>query len=213
MNSIRVSLCACAALLAGCGGAPQSLPSQGSAPIQAGFMRATFHVAGPLDFAHYKYEIVFNTSGDGVTPEFGQRGSWAGYSDAFMTGVGKKGAYVEVTQFVRNRNPHIPPTQVRLGVTPAEFQFNANSDGTNTAFTVTFERSILNSNDSKVTNSWQFNAATIGEKGLADSMGSCATCFTSPKLSVNTMFHQTIDAAPRSAPSARIVDVEFANQP
>jgi hypothetical protein len=214
MSSIRVSLCVAAALLTACGGASQSLPGQGAAPIRAGFMRATFHVAGPLDLARYRYEIVFNTSGDGLTPEFGQHGSWAGYSDAIVATIAKNGAYAEVIQYVPNRNPHIPPTQLHLGVTPTEFQFNANSDGTNAAFTVTFERSILNANNVKVTNSWQFNAATIGKKGVADSMGSCATCFTSPKLNVSTMFDQTIDAAASSAPpSARIVDVEFANQP
>ncbi len=52
---------------------PSGAPNGGSLP--SGFVQIRFTTAAPMDFANYRYVIVFNTSGNGQTP----------YANAYLT--------------------------------------------------------------------------------------------------------------------------------
>ncbi|MEO6834585.1 MAG: hypothetical protein ABI231_01570 [Candidatus Tumulicola sp.] len=126
-------------------------------------------------------------------------------------------AYASAVQFVKNpANPHMPPVLKRLDTGPSQFQFIPNSNGTGTAFTVIFDRSLFNTSSMPLSKGWLFNAFSLQPNRLADSMGRCADCFRSPTLRVDTAFDRTIDSEINSrkiAPAARIVSIEFDNNP
>jgi hypothetical protein len=206
--AVLLALCACGAPL-------QGIPSQSVPNVPPGYMRVTFAVAAPLDFSKSRYAVVFNTSGNGLTPEFGSHVDWRAYTTEIRILPSGSGPNPEVLQYIPNADPNLPPAEVRLGVTPSEFRFNPNSDGTRTEFSVTFDRSIFKANSVTVSNDWRFNAYTSRDNGaFLDSMGRCAGCFQSPVLRVNAAFARTIAATSSAAPrSARIAAVGFDNQP
>jgi hypothetical protein len=224
-----LSICSAAAMLAGCGGqqlvsplaGSPDLTSVGIAPggitpdgIAPGYMKITFDVAAPLKYSKYQYQVIFDTTGSGKTPEVN---NWLGYSFALET-VRQRGApTAHAIAFIRNRNRHVPPAQLLIGVTPRQFQFAANSNGAGTEFTILFQRSIFNAFERhRKSSTWLFNAFTNSESGFVDSMASCGTCFVSPKLSVDKTFDERILASKKPKgiePSAKIVSVEFANNP
>lgn len=69
VNLPRAALCSGAAMLfAGCGGSQLPTSAAASAAVAPGYMRVRFEAAGPLNFAKYQYLIIFNTSGNGLTP-------------------------------------------------------------------------------------------------------------------------------------------------
>jgi hypothetical protein len=203
-----VALCAC-------GGSLQPPGGQTPLGVPAGFMRMTVRVAAPLDFEKYAYEIVLDTAGNGLTPEFGSPVDWKPYSDAIEIGGNSGAPYVQVIQYVRNPNPNLPPAQIRLSATPSQFHFNPRSGGSDSAFSVTFERSLLAANSAKLAHVWRFNAAVLQAGEAIDTMGACATCFRSPGLPVDAVFERTIDAqgGSRAPPAARIQSVVVENTP
>jgi hypothetical protein len=222
--------CAVIATLSGCGGANSyagSLPgSPGVAPLSAalnaaasagispGYMRIKFDVAAPLEFSKYQYLIVLNTAGDGKTPE---ADGWAGYSFALETNRQRGAPSARAVAFVRNADPHIPPAQVLIATTPRQFRFNPNSNGSRTEFAILFQRSIFDAFERRrKSTTWLFNAFSENTSGFVDSMGSCESCFVSPKLSVDQGFDKTALASKRPKgieKSAKIASVEFTNDP
>jgi hypothetical protein len=121
-------------------------PGLGAGGAPPGFMSITFDVAGQLNFSSYQYWLVFNTTGtNGQTPSTQpQFNNWAGYSYAIeVGGTAGVGTYANAYQFVRNANPVIPPYAYPLIVPPTLLQYNANSNGAGTEFTVIFSRSIF----------------------------------------------------------------------
>lgn len=203
--------------LAACGGAAQSVPTSSAPMLPAGYMRVTFRIAGTLDFSNYRYSIIFNTSGSGLTPEAeAHKTNWAAYSAEIDAGGSGGAEYTQVIQYLKNENPNLPPEAVRLDVTPAQFAFAPNSDGTGSEFAVTFQRSIFGAHSVALSKSWRFNAFSLQSQSLADSMGRCGSCFRSPALPVNVAFDRVVTAQkPRQTipPAARIVSIAFENNP
>ena len=221
-----LSISVAAALLASCGGqqlaspyvnpgsvgiSPGGVTSDGIAP---GYIKINFDVEAPLKFSKYQYLVILNTTGNGKTPE---ANSWVGYSFALETNRQSGVPSAKAVAFIKNRDPHVPPAQFIIGVTPQQFRFTANSNRTGTEFTILFQRSIFDSFEHGRKNSnWLFNAFANGKNGFVDSMGSCGSCFVSPKLSVDKAFDEKIlaSAKPKGIePSAKIVSVEFVNNP
>jgi len=225
LASHALSISAFAALFVSCSGQQPASPLPGAANsasvgtasddgIASGYMKIQFSVAGPLKFSAYQYQVILNTTGSGKTPE---ANSWVGYSFALETNRQSGVPSAEAVAFIRNDNPHVPPAQFVIGVTPRQFKFTASSNRAGTEFTIQFRRSIFNHFERGMKSStWLFNAFTNSKSGFVDSMGSCGGCFVSPKLSVDKAFDEKILASsePKGIePSAKIVSVEFANNP
>jgi hypothetical protein len=210
-------VCVISFALAACSGSSQAIPTTPGSSVASGYMRTTFRVAGKLDFSKYEYVIVFDTSGKRLTPEAGTHSTnWAAYSAALQTASTEGAAYVQAVAYVRNKNPHVPPAVVRLNVKPSQLQFVPDDGGGGSAFAITFERSIFGADASRLATSWRFNAFSLRRRALVDSMGRCGSCFRSPALPVSTSFARVVDAqTPKAAvpPSARIVSLEFENNP
>ncbi|MEO6836706.1 MAG: hypothetical protein ABI231_12485 [Candidatus Tumulicola sp.] len=147
-------------------------------------MSVKFDVAGQFNFSSYQYWVVFNTSGNGLSPDTHPfQNNWAAYSSALeITGIGGATSARPIA-FVKNSNPHIPPAFVPLGTTPQQFQYTANSNGTGTELTIIFQRAIFNSilqspgpSPTPFSSTWRFNAFTTQANNqnqlvYVDSMG------------------------------------------
>ncbi len=108
-------------------------------------MSVKFDVGGQFNFSSYQYWVVFNTSGNGLTPDTHPfQSNWNAYSSALeVAGVGGA-TFARAIQFVKNpSNPHAPPAFLPLITTPQQFQYTANSNGTGTEFSILFQRSIF----------------------------------------------------------------------
>jgi hypothetical protein len=226
--SLALGTSLAAALFAGCGGQQLTSPLAGSANpdsvgispggitsdgIAPGYMKIKFDVAAPLKFSNYQYQVILNTTGSGKTPE---AKSWAGFSFGLETNRRSGVPSADAVAFIRNKDPHLPPAQFIIAVTPRQFKFTANSNRAGTEFTILFQRSIFNAFERLKSYTWLFNAFTNSESGFVDSMGSCGSCFVSPNLSVHKAFDERIFASSKPKgiePSAKIVSVEFANNP
>jgi hypothetical protein len=182
-------------------------------------MRIAFTVAAPLNFAKYRYRIVFNTTGNGLTPaapsNTSGNGTLAAYSYTLEVG-GNAAGTLGAWEYLRPPNcPTCDPAYIQLLTTPSQLSYVGNSDGAGTEFTILLQRSIF----TNAAATWLFNAFTVQSKSGAtvDSMGSCATCFVSPQLPVAEAFQDTVAAKPPrtgvSDPAARIVSVQIANAP
>ena len=184
--------------------------------VAPGFMRLTFRVAGKLDFSKYQYLLIFNTSGNGLTPEAGSNhANWSAYSDAIEVQSSHGTPYAGAVQYLKNSDPRVPPTLKRLQTQPSQFQFASDAGGTGSEFSVLFDRSIFSLGASPLSKTWLFNAFTVQPSRVVDSMGRCAGCFHSPALRIDTAFDRIVDSenSHQVAPDARIVSVEFANDP
>ena len=215
-------------------------PGLGAGGALPGYMIVRFDVNGAFNFSNYGYWVVFNTTGNGLTPlTNAQQTNWAAYSDATLAGGAGGATFAGAGQFVKNPNPAIPPAFVHLITTPQTFQYIPNNNGTNTEFQVTFLRSIFVPINATPTpkpspsstppppfsHIWLFNAFTTQANAqnqllFVDSMGSGGptdTTFVSPQLDINTCFDQVFykqqDINPPSDPAAQIVSIEIANNP
>ena len=214
----RLLACFLALLLAACGGTAANPPAAGAFGPSPGYMLIAFDVAAPVNFAKYRYEIVFNTSGNGLTPEAptnSVESDFASYSytlEAGGGGVGTLGVYHYLTPA---GCPACFPFYVQLLTTPSQLQYVPDSNGAGTEFTILLQRSIFTG----AAPTWLFNAFTTkSETGAAvDSMGRCNKCFVSPQLHTDEAFSEAIAAAkPGDAaidPAARIVSIHIANDP
>lgn len=210
---------------------PPGLGAGGAAP---GYMAIKFDVAGQFNFSSYQYWVVFNTSNNGLTPDTHPfQSNWAAYSSALeVAGVGGA-TYARAIQFVKNSNPHIPPAFVPLITTPQQFQYNANSNGTGTEFSIVFQRAIFNSivqspgpgpTPTPFTNVWRFNAFTTqanpsNQLIFVDSMGAGGPVdpqWNSPPIAITQCNDQTFYALSSGLqidPPASISSVEVGNNP
>jgi hypothetical protein len=175
--------------------------------------------------------IVFNTSGTRVTPSTDTvQTNWAGYSFALVA-LGTAGtSYAEAVQFVRNQNPHIPPSWLRLGTTPAQLSYNPNSNGQGTEFSMLAQKAIFKgvaspspSPSASPNNLWTFNAFVSqvgqGQWYFLDSMGTGGpidpqfVC-CQPPLDMTQCFDNTYYATyPAPDPTSQIVSIEISNNP
>lgn len=208
-------------------------PGLGAGGALPGYMIVKFDIAGTFNFANYQYWTVFNTSGNGLTPLTNpQQSNWSAYSAALLASGQGGATSSNVIQFLKNSNPAIPPTFIRIITTPQQFQYIPNDNGTNTEFQITFQRSLFiprfaspSPSPSPPPHIWLFNAFTTqatvqNQLVFLDSMGSGGptdTTFVSPQLDINTCFDQVFykqqDINPPSDPAAQIVSVEIANNP
>ncbi|MBV8489964.1 MAG: hypothetical protein JO199_05475 [Candidatus Eremiobacteraeota bacterium] len=211
----------------------------GGAPV--GYMSVKFDVQGTFNFANYQYWVVFNTTGDGTTPgTLPFTNNWAGYSAAIQVSGNAATTFASAGQFVRNSNPAIPPAFVHLITTPQQFQYTANSNGSNTEFTVLFQRQIFKNiggstpgpspsptasgSPPPFANNWTFNAFvtqannqnqfqfvnSMGQGGPNNPQFVCC----SPPLLINTNFdnvYTALNSGVVTDPAAQILTVELGN--
>ncbi len=204
--------------MAGCGGSASNGIPAATNPVPSGSMRVSFTVAGPLDFSKYQYWIVFNSSGNGLTPEATGRAG----DRSFAIQVG--GSSATATQafafeWVPGPGP-VPPVQLSVAATPAQLALQPSGSAAASTFAVTFQRSLFASNRIVVTGRWRANAftarAATANASFVDSLGPCGSCFASPVLFVRRSFTATLEArgVKASVPAAaRILSIAIANAP
>jgi hypothetical protein len=109
-------------------------------------MSIKFRVEQPFNFSQYNYIVVFNTTGDGVTPfANGQQNNYRGYSFALVVGGTAGSATVHAYQYFRPPgSPNFQlPQLLQLYPTPQQLQYIPNSNGQGTEYTVIFDRRIF----------------------------------------------------------------------
>jgi hypothetical protein len=204
-------------------------PGIGPGGAPEGFMSVFFDVSQPFNFSNYQYWIVFNTSGNGLTP--GTQpflNNWAAYSEAIEVAGNGGSAFARAVQFVKNpSNPHVPPAFLTLYTTPQQLQFNVNTNGSGTEFNVIFQRSIFLgplASPQPLAANWLFNGFTTqanvqNNLVFVDSMGAGGPNqpqYSSPALPTYQCFDQTLYSLASGLqidPPAEIVSVEIANNP
>lgn len=118
-------------------------PSSGG--LSSGDMSVKFSVAAPFNFQKYSYAIVFNTSGDGVTPRAdGTTNNYQGYSFVIIVGNGASGVGATAYAFVRGNNiASQPPTLLAINAVGQQLVLDSiNSNGQGTQFSLHFARLI-----------------------------------------------------------------------
>jgi hypothetical protein len=205
-------------------------PGLGAGGAPLGYLEVHFDVSAPFNFSNYRYLIVFNTSGNGITPSTDTfQKNWAGYSFALIALGNGVTSSAQAVQFVQNKNPHIPPSWLVLGTTPQQFTYNLNSNGTGTQFSMIAQKAIFKgiaspspSPSASPSNKWAFNAFTTqaGNQGqwlFVDSLGAGGPIdpqFVSPILCMSEPFDNTyFGIYTPSDPSAQILSVEISNNP
>jgi hypothetical protein len=111
-------------------------------------MSVKFTVQQQFDFTQFDYIIIFNTSGNGITPlpNGGAQANWTGFSDALIVSGNSGGGVNAIpVQFVRSGGTSLPPAVIGLVVPPQDLQFQANSNTLGTQFQVEFNRKIFSS--------------------------------------------------------------------
>ncbi|HKU81948.1 MAG TPA: hypothetical protein VJP76_07245 [Candidatus Tumulicola sp.] len=205
---------------AGAGGA---LPGQISVRVD---------VAQPFNFSSYQYWIVFNTSGNGLTPTTHPfQDNWNDYSDAIEVTSSGQAAIAYVYQFVKNPPPN-PPSFVRLAKPPGQqLQFTLNSNGSGTEFNVIFSTALFHPvsatpgpSPTPFANGWTYNVFSTQpnfqyQQLFVDSMGAGGALdpqYPSPTLALSQCFDQTfyaLSSGQQIDPPAQITSVEIANNP
>jgi hypothetical protein len=203
-------------------------PGIGPGGAPAGYMSVFFDVSQPFNFSNYQYWIVFNTSGNGLTPGTQPYlNNWAAYSAAIEVAGNGGSTFARAVQFVKNQNTHIPPAFITLPTTPQQLQYNANSNGSGTEFNVIFQRSVfigVQPSPSPLAANWVYNAFTTqasvqNNLVFVDSMGAGGPNppqYNSPALPTYTCFDQTnfaLSSGLQIDPPAQIVSTEVANNP
>jgi hypothetical protein len=199
----------------------------GGAP--AGYMTIFFDVASPFNFSNYQYWVIFDTAGDEQTPSTQPfDNNWAGYSAGIEVFGNGGSTSAQPVQFIKEPSkPHSIPQFKTLPFTPQTFIYNANSNGSGTEFSVTFQRSIflgLLPNPPPLAVNWTYNAFTtqanvFGQLIFDDSMGAGGKNFpqySSPVLSTYQCFDRTfyaLSSGLQMDPASQIESVEIANNP
>lgn len=213
-------------------------PGLGAGGANPGFMVVKVDLAAPFDFSTYQYWVVFNTTGNNLSPLTNPaQNNYAAFSDAIEVGSSGGGIYAQPWQFIKNpTNPAIPPVPQKLGVGPSQVQFIPNSNGTGTEFTVAFQRAIFKNiatptpgptptptgSPAPYSKTWTFNAFVTQANPqnqfiFVNSMGvggATDTTWVSPNLSICTSFDNTINAIAgynQIPGAAQLVTVEIAN--
>lgn len=207
-------------------------PGVGAGGALPGQISVLFDVAQPFNFGSYQYWIVFNTSGNGLTPTTHPfQDNWADYSDAIEIAGNGPIAGAQAVQFLKNPPPQ-PPTFIRVPrPPPQQLQFNLNSNGSGTEFNVIFSTAIfhpLNAtpgpSPTPYANGWTYNAfatqaGVYNQLIFVDSMGAGGPVdpqYVSPTLAIGQCFDQTFYALSSGLqidPPAQIASVEIGNNP
>lgn len=236
MRKIGLAVLGAALIVAACGRQVTFPKYAQNGGLQAGFMSVRFTVAAPFAFGTYDYIIVFNTSGNGITPlpNVGAQDNYAGFSDAIVVSGNAQGAVNAVpVQYVSNGTT-LPPTVIPLIVPGQDIIFNSNSNGAGTQFEVQFARAIFGNlvspppNSPPVSTTWLANCfvtspGTVNGSestyapvdSLGQGGGNDNTYVFSPPLNTKTAFDQTYNALAQNGPtqSAVIESCQFQNSP
>lgn len=214
-------------------------PGVGAGGALPGQMAILFDVAAPFNFQNYQYWIIFNTTGNGLTPDTRPFvNNWAAYSTGIEVYGSGGTTSARAGQFLKNSNPAIPPTFLPFSTPPQLFQYNANSNGTGTEFSIIFSREIFTSFNSPspaptgtttpppFARVWTFNAFatqanTQGQFVFVDSMGpggpvdpQYVCC--NPTVNITQKFDSTyyaLSSALQIDPPAQIESVTLGNNP
>jgi hypothetical protein len=223
-------LIATAIMVAACGRqVTPNPPGIGAGGALPGQIAVLFDVAAPFNFSSYQYWVIFNTSGDGATPStLPFQNNWDGYLGGVeVTGVAGATSAVAY-QFIHDpSHPAAPPFPQRLITTPQNFQYNVNTNGTGTEFSIILSRNIFQSpgpSPSPLAANWTYNAFTTqgdfqGNLVFFDSMGPGGPVppqYVSPTLNTLQCFDQTFYALSSGLqidPPALIQSVEISNNP
>jgi hypothetical protein len=110
-------------------------------------MSVTFRVQQAFNFPTDSYAIVFNTSGNGVTPlPETLSNNYAGYSMAIIVGGASGSVTAQAFYYYRPASTAQLPVLYPIGATPQQLILQPNSNGLGTAFTVTFSRDLARFN-------------------------------------------------------------------
>ena len=126
---------------------PNRTSAQGSG-LPSGFMLIKYTVNNGFDFNNVRYDVVFNTTGTG-TPYALLSAGYSNYSLGFIVGnnlgsltpSGCTGTCVAVVQYLPQPGGGAPRV-LPLLYTPQQLQFNPNSNGLGTEFSITFSRAL-----------------------------------------------------------------------
>lgn len=207
-------------------------PGVGALGALPGQLSVLFDVAQPFNFSSYQYWVVFNTSGNGLTPTTHPfQDNWADYTDAIEISGSGPIVGARAVQFLKNPPPQ-PPTFLYVPrPPPQQLQFNINSNGSGTEFSVVFSTAIfhpLNAtpgpSPTPFANNWTYNAFTTqanpsNQLIFVDSMGAGGPVdpqYVSPTLATGQCFDQTFYALSSGLqidPAAQITSVEIGNNP
>ncbi len=235
MRRIGFAVFALALVVAGCGRqVTPDPPGSGPGGLSPGFMSLKFDVVGQLNFQTYRYLFAFNTSGNGQTPLTNtSQTNWSAYSFSVQAGGNNVGTSAEAFEFLHSACcSNAVPAYIGLITTPTQLNYNPNSNGTGSEFTVTFQPLIFSgvatpapgATAPPVKPIWLFNAfvAQPNESAVlnfVDSLGTFGatdTTFQSQQLDIRKPFDQVIyglDTTPPGDTSAQILSVEIANDP
>jgi hypothetical protein len=121
-----------------------TLPTNNGVSIPSGDMSIRFGTLGPLNFSSFYYVVIFNTSGNGVTPLASSLTSYANYSFALVFGGnGVTGAQYQLLQVISTGSSAGFTTRA-IPINPLYVtSFNANSNSQGTQFTFVFNRLLL----------------------------------------------------------------------
>lgn len=112
-------------------------------------MAVDFTVAAPFTFSSNDYIIIFNTSGNGITPlpGGGAQNNYAGFSDALIISGNSSGVVeAQPVQFYFSSNePGTIPAVEPLYVPSQDIILDSNYNGAGTEFRIEFERAIFSS--------------------------------------------------------------------
>ncbi len=200
----------------------------GAGGTSTGEIAAFFNVAAPFNFSEYQYWVVFDTSGNGGTPDtMPWQNNYANYSIAVR--VSGTGGSTSATPGVyeRNAGPGSPVTFQSFRLPSQQFQYYFNEDGSGTQFEVIFSRAALVAAmgpGSPQSRTWKFNEFTTqgnlqGQATIVDSLGRGGAVnpqFPSPPLDTTQSFDVPISALYTGNsidPAAQITSAEIANNP
>jgi len=144
MRRLGFAVGAMSMAVAACGRIVTLPASTNGVSIPAGDMSIRFRTLGPLNFSSLYYVIIFNTSGNGVTPLASSISSYTNYSFALVFGgTGITGASYQLLQVISTGSSAGYTTRA-VPINPLYVtNFNANSDGQGNEFTFVFNRLLL----------------------------------------------------------------------
>lgn len=231
LRKLGFSVLVTALILVACGRQVTPDRSGSQSGVLPGRMLIRYDTAAPMDFQNYHYLVVINTSGNGGVPySNGFNTGYANYSFIFAVSGNAGQVLAQLYQIVQQPGGASgQPSQVLLQTSPIQLQFNPNSNGLGTEFTINFDRTLMfgigtpsPGPTSSPLSIWTFNFFTtdkssnpldaLGPNGVND------TTFNLP-LPVSTVFDYTSQltvpvGAPRASnPAAQLAGGEIVNNP
>jgi hypothetical protein len=194
----------------------------------AGTMSLRFRVNGPLDFANVRYVVVFNTSGNGITPYANTLASgFANYSFAWIVGGSAGPVQPQLIQYYSGPAAGAGLSARSIVVPQQDVALQVGTSGTQSEFTLRFNRNLFNipnptTGRPGTTASWSINFFTTDPRGNpidADGTGGIGDVSFSAYRQINTTQRQDVTyvkpagSATVANPAAAISQNEVVNNP